>query len=412
MYVNNCAKCGTEFETKNPKRVICPNCLYPERPAQSTPSSEGGSNSGQSQPNMPGKIPSFHAPPQVPPPPQGGGYGPPRGGGRPPQGGGYGPPRGGGRPPQGGGYGPPRGGGRPPQGGGYGPPRGGGRPPQGGGYGPPRGGGYGPPQGGRPQGGYGPPRGRGGPPRGRGGPPKKLLVSREDMERIEVLYKQFLPLPNPDVHEVIGEKLDMKPSMVFFGINLIREKMRLPKLEYPKRRLALTPDQLMAIESLYEPYMPVPPIGIHKILAKQLRIDEWRVHVGIGLIRKNKNMPRWNEERDDLPEAMKKSLAEKAEREKAEAEAKAIEEKAAEKEAKKEASKAKKTKKAAESSKTEDAEGEEAEATEKPKKTRTKKAAEPEEPETGEAPAKKPVRKTRAKAKVTTEEATDDEDEG
>ena len=31
MYTNKCIKCGKEFETKNPKRVICPECLYPER---------------------------------------------------------------------------------------------------------------------------------------------------------------------------------------------------------------------------------------------------------------------------------------------------------------------------------------------------------------------------------------------
>jgi hypothetical protein len=31
MYVNKCTKCGAEFETKNPKRVICPNCLYPDK---------------------------------------------------------------------------------------------------------------------------------------------------------------------------------------------------------------------------------------------------------------------------------------------------------------------------------------------------------------------------------------------
>ncbi len=31
MYVNKCTKCGAEFETKNPKRVICPSCLYPDR---------------------------------------------------------------------------------------------------------------------------------------------------------------------------------------------------------------------------------------------------------------------------------------------------------------------------------------------------------------------------------------------
>ena len=127
-------------------------------------------------------------------------------------------------------------------------------------------------------------------------------------------------MPNPDIHEVIGQQIDLAPSKVFFGINLIREKMRLPRLDYPKRRLAVTPEQLMAIETLYEPYLPLPPLGIHKIISKQLHLDEWRVHVAIGLIRKNRSLSRWNEDREDLSpemkEAQKKAWEEK-EREKA-----------------------------------------------------------------------------------------------
>ena len=43
MYVNKCTKCGREFETKNPKRVICPDCLYPDKKMMiSAPSGEGG----------------------------------------------------------------------------------------------------------------------------------------------------------------------------------------------------------------------------------------------------------------------------------------------------------------------------------------------------------------------------------
>lgn len=143
--------------------------------------------------------------------------------------------------------------------------------------------------------------------RGPGGPrpAKKLLVSKDQLIQIEALYKQAMPLPNPDVHETIGEKINLAPSKVFFGINLIREKMKLPKLEYPKRRLAVTPDQLLAIETLYDVYMPLPPLGVHKIIAKQLKMDEWRVHVAIGLVRKNKNMDRWNEARDDIPAELK-----------------------------------------------------------------------------------------------------------
>lgn len=140
------------------------------------------------------------------------------------------------------------------------------------------------------------------------------------MAEIEKQYKLALPLPNPDIHEIIAKGLEIEPSKVFFGINLVRAKMKLPKLEYPKRKLAVTPDQLQAVELMYNPYLPTPPIGIHKIISKQLKMDEWRVHVAIGLIRKQKEMPRWNEERDDLPESMKQQLAEKKEREAQEAE--------------------------------------------------------------------------------------------
>ena len=85
----------------------------------------------------------------------------------------------------------------------------------------------------------------------------------------------------------------------------------LPKVSFPKRKLALTPDQLMAIKNLYEPLLPLPPIGCHKILAMQLKMDEWRVHVGIGLVRKQLGLERWNQEREDAPEEYKKEASEK-----------------------------------------------------------------------------------------------------
>ncbi|MEB3287955.1 MAG: hypothetical protein VKJ04_10680 [Vampirovibrionales bacterium] len=257
MFNNKCVKCGVEFETKNPKRVICPACLYPETAAAPSQGPRGGAA------------------------PRSGGYGAPGGGFRP---GGPGGPRPGGPRPGGGGFRPggPGGGFRPggPRPGGFRPGGPGGRP------------------GGRP-GGFRPGGGR------PGGGGKKLLVSKDQLVQIEALYRQALPLPNPDVHETIGEKINLAPSKVFFGINLIREKMKQPKLEYPKRRLAVTPDQLSAIETVYDIYMPLPPLGVHKIIAKQLKMDEWRVHVAIGLIRKNRNMDRWNEARDDIPAEFK-----------------------------------------------------------------------------------------------------------
>ena len=128
----------------------------------------------------------------------------------------------------------------------------------------------------------------------------------------------MLPLPNPDCHEVIGEKIGLEPRKVFFGINLVRQKMMLPKLPFPKRKLAISPDQLFAIKNLYEPLLPLPPIGCHKIIAAQLKMDEWRVHVGIGLIRSQMGLQRWNQDRADCPEEFKNQKAENATAEKTE----------------------------------------------------------------------------------------------
>lgn len=322
MYVNKCVKCGKEFETKNPKRVICPDCLYPDKKMMINAPSEAGTTdpavseqpaspqeplNGYSTENQPQFYSSYSAGegrrPQQRSNSQGGysnrqssGYQQRRDSqsgynrnynNR--QSGNY----------QGGyqqrrdtrGYSQnrPQGGYNRPQNGGYS------RRPQGGGYGNNRGG-------------FNNRR-----PMNRNKAPKQLLISKEQLEQIALLYRAMLPLPNPDAHEVIGEKIGLEPRKVFFGINLIRQKMMLPKLPFPKRKLAITPDQLFAIKSLYEPLLPLPPIGCHKIIAVQLKMDEWRVHVGIGLIRNQMGLQRWNQDRPDAPEEFRVQPAAEAE---------------------------------------------------------------------------------------------------
>jgi len=241
MYTNKCTKCGKEFETKNPKRVICPSCLYPDKtPILTDPNapapeqqqqyrsySAGSDNNNFYKKRDNRQRPGFQK--KGPQRPFNGQRGPARPGG----------------------------------------PK---RPAQ---------------------------------------KSKPLLVTKEQLAQIEEMYKKMLPLPNPDAHEVIGEAIGLEPKKVFFGINLIRQKMMLPKVSFPKRKLALTPDQLMAVKNLYEPLLPLPPIGCHKILAMQLKMDEWRVHVGIGLVRKQLGLERWNQDREDAPAEYKKAAAEK-----------------------------------------------------------------------------------------------------
>jgi hypothetical protein len=243
MYINKCTKCGKEFETKNPKRVICPACLYPDRAAGTPAENEAETPKEETAQQPPaqstytrsystGNTGSYSA----------GGTNMPYK-----------------RPQQRENY-PPR-------------QNNNGRP----------GGGFRKPFNNRPK------------------VPRAMLLDKEQLLQLETMYKKMLPLPNPDAHEVIGQALNIEPKKAFFGINLIRQKMMLPKVPFPKRKLALTTDQLTAIKNLYEPLLPLPPIGCHKIIAAQLKMDEWRVHVGIGLVRKQIGLERWNPEREDAP---------------------------------------------------------------------------------------------------------------
>ncbi len=313
MYVNKCIKCGREFETKNPKRVICPDCLYPDKKMmpgsddapESTPTaapqeaprsystegkqqfyssySSGGDNPRPYNNNRPQRQYNNNQ----------GGYNRDNRQNNYNRQGGYN-----NRYNQGGYNRDNRQNNRQ---GGYNNNRYNNNNRQGG---------Y---QQRRPQNN----RFNNRRPNNRNAAPKQLLVSREQLEQIELLYKLMLPLPNPDAHEVIGEKIGLEPRKVFFGINLVRQKMMLPKLPFPKRKLAITPDQLNAIKMLYEPLLPLPPIGCHKIIAAQLKMDEWRVHVGIGLVRAQMGLERWNQERPDAPEEFRKQAAQEVETEEA-----------------------------------------------------------------------------------------------
>ena len=271
MYVNKCIKCGAEFETKNPKRVICPNCLYADK-----------SEASEEKPVQSYSSYSVEQKPRTYDRPQQGGYrnnnynreGGQRDYNRDRNQGGYQRRDNNNR----------------------------------GGYQQRNN------NGGRDNRGFRNNYASGGRnnnnfqrrpnPNKRPKPqkqPKPLLVSKEQLEQIEVLYKTMLPLPNPDAHEVIGAHMGLEPQKVFFGINLVRQKLMLPKLPFPKRKLAISPDQLNAIKMLYEPLLPLPPIGCHKIIAAQLKMDEWRVHVGIKLVRAQMGLDRWNEDRADKP---------------------------------------------------------------------------------------------------------------
>jgi hypothetical protein len=53
--------------------------------------------------------------------------------------------------------------------------------------------------------------------------------SSADLERIKAAYKPYLPLPPVGIHREIAESLGLEPRMVYRGIRKIRAQMGLPQ---------------------------------------------------------------------------------------------------------------------------------------------------------------------------------------
>ncbi len=238
MYVNKCIKCGREFETKNPKRVICPDCLYPDKKmmvnSSEAPEAATAESSSAEQPrnSYSSEGRQFYSSyssggddnqrpynrPQRQYNNQGGYNRDSRQGGynRDNRQNNY----------NRGGYNNQGGYNRDNRQGNY----------NRGGFNNNRPNGYNRDnrQGGfqqrRPQNNRFNNNRR---PNNRNSAPKQLLVSREQLEQIELLYKLMLPLPNPDAHEVIGEKIGLEPRKVFFGINLGKTKNDASEITVP-----------------------------------------------------------------------------------------------------------------------------------------------------------------------------------
>jgi DNA-binding MarR family transcriptional regulator len=58
--------------------------------------------------------------------------------------------------------------------------------------------------------------------------------SQEELDRIKEAYQPYLPVPPMGVHKEISEKLNLKPGTVYQAIKTIRIELKLPQYNDPK----------------------------------------------------------------------------------------------------------------------------------------------------------------------------------
>lgn len=124
--------------------------------------------------------------------------------------------------------------------------------------------------------------------------PPSFELTDELRTQIEQRYLELAqPVEFDGIRTQIASELGVPKALVKKAVIDLRTRMQMPSWWELQTYTGGTSD-LDRIRRAYVPHLPVPPIGIHKIIAQELGFDTGVVYQGIKRIRAEMRLPRFN----------------------------------------------------------------------------------------------------------------------
>jgi len=158
-------------------------------------------------------------------------------------------------------------------------------------------------KGGRPQGG---PRGKNKtrtpkespppkPPREKIPPPPPFVPTPEQIKQVEERYLELAqPIEFDGIRTQIANELHIPKKAVKQIVKDLRNQSHIPSW-WELQTYKGSTEELDAIKALYEPYLPLPPIGVHKAIAQLLSLKTGATYQAIKTIRQELGLPQYND---------------------------------------------------------------------------------------------------------------------
>jgi hypothetical protein len=158
-------------------------------------------------------------------------------------------------------------------------------------------------KGGHPQGG---PRGRNKPripkqpappkpPREKIPPPPPFVPTPEQIKQVEERYLELSqPTEFDGIRTQIANELHIPKKAVKQIVKNLRTQSHIPSW-WELQTYKGSTEELEKIKAVYEPYLPLPPIGVHKIIAEQLSLKTGVAYQAIKSIRQELGLPQYND---------------------------------------------------------------------------------------------------------------------
>ena len=126
-------------------------------------------------------------------------------------------------------------------------------------------------------------------------PPEPFKPTEEQIAQVEARYKELaVPAEYDGIRTQISKELSIPKTAVKKIIKDLREREEIPSW-WELQPYKGSSEELEKIKAIYEPFLPLPPIGVHKQLAEQLSLKPSEVYQAIKAIRQELNLPQYND---------------------------------------------------------------------------------------------------------------------
>jgi hypothetical protein len=155
-------------------------------------------------------------------------------------------------------------------------------------------------------------------------PPEPFKPTPEQITLVEERYKDLaIPSEFDGIRSQIAHELTIPKKAVKQIIKALREREHIPSWWETQTYKGDTEEKERILVA-YQPYLPVPPVGVHRNIADELDLKPGIVYQAIKTIRQELNLPQYNDptfHADEFEEIKRKAREAKAIRETALAEA-------------------------------------------------------------------------------------------
>ena len=126
-------------------------------------------------------------------------------------------------------------------------------------------------------------------------PPQPFQPTEDQIAQIETRYLELaVPQEFDGIRTQISQELKIPKSAVKKVVKALRDKMSMPSW-WEVQAYTGTAEELEKIKAVYEPYLPVPPVGVHKQIAEQFSLKPGVVYQAIKQIRLDMSLPQFND---------------------------------------------------------------------------------------------------------------------